>query len=222
MNPQIAPSILSADFYELRPQIESVRAAGAFVLHVDVMDGMFVPNISVGLPVVKSLSKSCGMKLDVHLMINAPERYVEAFAEAGADWITVHLEALREGERVELFKRIRALGCKAGLSIKPVTNVRELEPYAELCDVILLMTVPPGFGGQTYDPNSNARIAEARAMIDRLNPECILSVDGGIDTQTINGAYKAGARLFVAGSAVFDKPDAGAEVARLLEIASRP
>ena len=216
MKPRIAPSILAMDFYNPRPQIAAVRAAGAEILHVDVMDGIFVPNISVGVPVVRSLSRSCGMTTDVHLMISGPERYINAFAEAGADWLTVHLEAA--GNAGALLRQIRSAGLKAGLAINPDTAVRELEPYAHMCDVILVMTVPPGFGGQGYGPESNARIAEARALIDRLNPGCVLSVDGGINAVTIGGAYKAGARLFAAGTAVFGEPDPGAAFRDLLSL----
>ena len=217
MEPQIAPSILSADFYDPRPQIESVRAAGAEILHVDIMDGLFVPNISVGVPVVKSLSRKCGMTLDVHLMVSDPGRYIDAFAEAGADWLTVHLEV---GDTADLLRRIRSTGRKAGLAINPGTPVSGLEPYIPMCDIVLIMTVQPGFGGQSFGLESETRIAEARALADWLNPDCVLSVDGGINAGTIGGAYRAGARLFAAGTAVFDAPDPGAAVRDLLKLCS--
>lgn len=218
MKLQIAPSLLAANFYNLKPQLESVKNAGASILHVDVMDGVFVPNISIGVPVVKSLSDTCGMTLDVHLMITEPKRYLKKFADAGADWLTVHYEAIPRDELGGVLSDIRALGCKAGLSIKPDTSVTVLREYAAKCDLILIMTVPPGFGGQPYDPNGNARIAEARRIINAKNPDCILSVDGGIDSDTIKGAYKAGVNLVVSGSAVFGKPDAGEAIKELLGI----
>ncbi|MCL1819859.1 MAG: ribulose-phosphate 3-epimerase [Oscillospiraceae bacterium] len=218
MTPQIAPSLLAANFYDLKPQLEAVKAAGASVLHIDVMDGMFVPNISVGIPVIESLAKTSGMTLDVHLMINNPDRYIKAFAEAGGDWLTVHYEAVPVNELRGLLAEIRDMGLKAGLSVKPDTDTDVIEDYAELCDLILIMTVPPGFGGQHYDPDGNARIARVRAILDKKNPGCILSVDGGIDRHTIAGAHRAGADLFVAGSAVFGEPDAGEAVKELLSI----
>jgi ribulose-phosphate 3-epimerase len=218
MKPQIAPSVLAANFYELKPQLEAVKAAGASVLHVDVMDGIFVPNISIGVPVVASLSKHSGMTLDVHLMIDDPKRYIKAFANAGADWLTVHYEAVPEDELRQLLKDMRALGLKVGLSIKLDTPVNALAFYVEFCDIVLIMTVPPGFGGQVYDPNGDSRIHTARKMLDRVNPDCILSVDGGIDMNTIAGAHNAGAELFVAGSSVFGKPDAGSAVRELMTV----
>ena len=217
MKPQIAPSVLAANFYELKPQLESVKAAGASVLHVDVMDGMFVPNISIGVPVVAALSKYSGMTLDVHLMIDDPKRYIKAFADAGADWVTVHYEAVPQGELEKLLLDIRVLGIKAGLSVKPDTPVSVLEKYVELCDLVLIMTVPPGFGGQSYDVNGDDRIHAARDILDKLNPGCILAVDGGVDKNTIAGAHKAGAELLVAGSSVFGAPDAGEAVRELLD-----
>lgn len=218
MKLQIAPSLLAANFYNLKTQLESVMNAGASVLHVDVMDGIFVPNISIGVPVVENLSQTCGMTLDVHLMITEPKRYIKRFAEAGANWLTVHYEAIPREDLGGVLSDIRALGCKAGLSIKPDTSVSVLEDYAAQCDLILIMTVPPGFGGQLYDPNGNARVAEARGIINAKNPDCMLSVDGGVDVDTARGAYKAGVNLLVSGSAVFGKPDAGKAVKELLEI----
>ncbi|GHU94050.1 ribulose-phosphate 3-epimerase [Clostridia bacterium] len=198
----IVPSILSADLYDLRTQLDALKAVGMEVVHVDVMDGQFVPNLSFGLPMVHAL-RGHGFKLDVHLMIEKPERYVEEFIEAGADFLTVHYEAVPRGALAGVLREIRAHGAKAGLSLRPDTPVASVSEFLELCDLLLVMTVPPGFGAQHFDPNGTSRISEARKLIDELQPECILEVDGGIDCGTIGAAYAAGARLFVAGSAVF-------------------
>lgn len=218
MTLEIAPSLLAADFYELRPQLEALREAGITILHVDVMDGCFVPNISIGIPVVESLKK-CGLLLDVHLMIVSPERYIEQFVAAGAHDVTIHLESVPIAELPAILGNIRRLGAKAGVSIKPQTPVNALLPVLPLCDLVLLMTVEPGFGGQSYDKNGDRRIAQLRQLIDEHHPTCVLSVDGGINLETIHGAYHAGARRLVAGSAVFGSVNVKEAVAGLVKAA---
>ncbi len=216
MFPQIAPSLLAADFYNLAPQLEAVAQAGVSMLHVDVMDGHFVPNISLGMPVIAAIAKKSGLQLDVHLMITDPARYLKQFVDAGAHWLTVHYEAIAPESIIGVLTDIRQLGVKAGLSIRPDTDVAVLRAYVPHCDMVLMMTVQPGFGGQRYDVNGDARIRQASEICKALNPNCVLSVDGGIDTTTIGGAFQSGAQLLVAGSAVFGTPDPAAAVRNLL------
>src|SRR3954466_4147228 len=202
---RVAPSILSADFSRLGEQIELVMDAGARVMHVDVMDGHFVPPITIGpliVDAIRDLVKERGGILDVHLMIERPERQVEAFAKAGADVITIHPEAtpnIHYG-----LKLIRELGCAAGVVINPGTPVEAVEPVKEIVDLCLLMSVNPGWGGQKYIPTSTERLRRLRAL---LPPEVVLEIDGGISLETIDEARDAGADLFVAGSAVFGAAD---------------
>ena len=202
---EIAPSLLSADFSRLAEQVETVMDAGARVMHVDVMDGHFVPPITIGpliVDAIRDLVKGRGGILDVHLMIERPERQVEAFAKAGADVITIHPEAtpnIHYG-----LKLIRELGCKAGVVINPGTPVSAVEPVAEIIDLCLLMSVNPGWGGQKYIPTSTKRMAALKAM---LPPEVVLEIDGGIGLDTIDEARDAGTDVFVAGSAVFSQAD---------------
>lgn len=198
----IAPSILSADFWCLGEQIKAVERSEAEYLHIDVMDGVFVPSISFGMPVIKSIRRKTDLFFDVHLMIVEPIRYIEEFAACGADMITFHLEAA--GDRVqETIDKIHESGCKAGLSIKPDTSVLELKPYLDSVDMILIMTVEPGFGGQKYIPESTDKIRCTRTMIEASGRSIDLEVDGGINTETIGLVTEAGANVIVAGSAVF-------------------
>ncbi len=198
---KIAPSILAADFLRLGEQVKAVGEAGADRLHFDVMDGVFVPNISFGLPVITALRPATRLPLEAHLMIVHPERYVEPFRRAGADTIIVHQEASPHLD--SLLHQIKNLGAKSGIALNPSTPVATLEYVVELLDLILVMTVNPGFGGQSFIDYCLKKIQEARQMIDQRNPQCDLEVDGGIDPRTAPSVVAAGARVLVAGTAVF-------------------
>lgn len=198
---QIAPSILSADFSRLGEEIRAVEDAGADMIHVDVMDGHFVPNLTIGPPVVASIKKITHLPLDVHLMIEDPDRYVKNFADAGSDIITVHAEAAIHLHRT--VHLIRELGVRAGVSVNPATPLAEIEEVLGDIDLLLIMTVNPGFGGQTFIESMLPKIRKARTMLDRLSPDVLLEVDGGITLQNIGTVNEAGADLFVAGSAIF-------------------
>ena len=205
---KIAPSILSADFANLERDIR--RIASADYVHVDVMDGLFVPNISIGIPVVKAIRPVTSLPLDVHLMIDRPVRYVEQFVKAGADWLTIHVEADQPQNTLEALDKIRALGCKAAISLKPKTPAEAALPYLAKCDMILVMTVEPGFGGQSFMADMMPKLKALRAMLDEVNPACILEVDGGVDANTCAVCKENGAEVLVAGSAFFkaeDKPN---------------
>ena len=197
----LSPSILAADFSILGEQIKEAAAAGAEYLHIDVMDGVFVPSISFGLPVVKTIRRITNIVFDVHLMIVSPERYVKEFAQSGADSITFHLEAADDAE--ELIDHIHALGCKAGMSIKPQTPVEVVRKYLKKLDMLLVMTVEPGFGGQKYIPESTERIRQVRQMAEELQTDLDIQVDGGITQDNVKVVLDAGANVIVAGSAVF-------------------
>ena len=208
----IAPSILSADFANLERDIHDIEAHGGDWVHVDVMDGMFVPNITIGMPVVKALRQVTELPLDVHLMIREPIRYVEDFVKAGADWLTIHIEADTQEKTLEALDRIRALGCKAAISLKPGTPAEAAVPYLGKCDMILVMTVEPGMGGQAFMADMMPKLKKLRQMLDEVNPGCILEVDGGINTVTQAIVKENGAEALVAGSAYFNAEDRSAFV----------
>ena len=200
-NIQIAPSILSADFSRLGEEIKAVEKAGADIIHVDVMDGHFVPNITIGPPVVYSVRQVTRLPLDVHLMIADANRYVDAFATAGADWITVHIEACPHLHRT--VARIRELGKRPGVVLNPATPLTTLEEILVDIDLVMLMSVNPGFGGQSFIPSSVDKVRRLRVMADKLGVVLDIEVDGGIGPETIGPVVAAGATVFVAGSAVF-------------------
>ena len=206
MTVQIAPSILSADFAALGEAIAAAERGGADLIHVDVMDGHFVPNITIGPPVVTSLKRIAKVPLDVHLMIEEPDRYLEAFAEAGASMLSVHLEVLPHLHRT--VHAIQALGVKAGVVINPATPVASLTEIAGDVDYVLVMSVNPGFGGQTFIPRSESKVREVRALLDRAGNAAPVEIDGGIDRHNVGRVVAAGASIIVAGSAIFHAPDA--------------
>ena len=210
---KIAPSILSADFANLERDIQKVSSADC--LHVDVMDGAFVPNITLGVPVLKSIRRCTGMFLDVHLMVDKPARYVEAFARAGADMLSVHLEADHPTRILEALHTMEANGVKKAAALRPITKAEAVLPYIEGLDMVLVMTVEPGFGGQAFMESQLETIRQVRAIIDKYNPACELEVDGGISPQTAPLATKAGANVLVAGSAVYGAADIPAAIAAL-------
>ncbi len=204
---KVAPSILSADFASLGAEAEDIRLGGADYLHFDVMDGRFVPNISIGIPVLKSLRSATDMFIDAHLMILEPIRYAEAFCKAGADLVNVHVEADSEERILDAIDTIKSLGKKAGITLKPATPAEAVLPFIDAVDLILVMTVEPGFGGQSFMVGMLPKIESIRRLIDERHPDCELEVDGGIDAHTSALVKRAGANVLVAGSAVFKSPD---------------
>lgn len=197
----LSPSILAADFAILGEQIKEADEAGAEYIHIDVMDGVFVPSISFGMPLIESVRKVTPKIFDVHLMIVEPERYVKEFAACGADSITFHLEATEDAD--EIIDQIRSLGCKVGMSIKPKTPVEVVRKYLSKLDMLLVMTVEPGFGGQKYIPESTERIRKIRQMADEQGIDLDIQVDGGITKENVHVVLDAGANVIVAGSAIF-------------------
>ncbi|MEW5830744.1 MAG: ribulose-phosphate 3-epimerase [Chloroflexota bacterium] len=203
-NAIIAPSILSADFLRLGEQLAECEAAGAGWIHVDVMDGRFVPNISMGPVIVEACRRATQLPLDVHLMIEQPERHLEAFARAGADHLTVHVETCPHLHRT--LQQIKELGCKAGVTLNPGTPAAAIQPVLHLADLVLVMSVNPGFSGQAFLPETVAKVAEIRATLDAINSPARLEVDGGISAGTLPQMRAAGADVFVAASAIFNHP----------------
>jgi ribulose-phosphate 3-epimerase len=206
MTVRLAPSILAADFANLGAEILAATRGGADQIHVDVMDGHFVPNISIGVPVVRSLRRATDLPLDVHLMITDPDRYLEPFIDAGAGLVSVHVEVLPHLHRT--VTQIKKLGAKAGVVLNPSTPVSAIEEIASDVDFVLVMSVNPGFGGQVFIPHSLKKIAAVRALLDRAGNAAPIEVDGGIDLTTVESVVKAGARWLVAGQAVFGGDDA--------------
>ena len=215
MTVKIAPSILAADFGKLAEEVAAVEAGGADWIHVDVMDGHFVPNITIGPLVVEAVRRATRLPLDVHLMIERPERYLEAFVKAGADWVTVHQETCPHLHRT--VQQIHELGAKAGVSINPSTPLTAVAEVLPFVDLLLLMTVNPGFGGQAYIPTSTAKVAEARRLLDESGLQQVeIQVDGGVDSNTAPELVSAGVTVLVAGSAVYGHSDGPAEGVRAL------
>ena len=215
---RIAPSILSADFGRLAEEARAIEAAGADLIHVDVMDGRFVPNLTLGPPVVAALRKATALPLDVHLMIEAPERYIDAFVEAGAGWITVHAEACPHLQRV--LRQIRDAGAKPAVALNPATPLSQLDWVLEDLHLVLLMSVNPGFGGQHYIPQITRKVAELRERFDARGLDLEIEVDGGIKPANVAEVAKAGANVFVAGSAVFGAESYADAIASLRDGAS--
>ena len=204
---KVSPSILSADFVNLERDIRALTPAGADYVHVDVMDGIFVPNITIGIPVVAAIRKITELPLDVHLMIDRPIRYVDDFCKAGSDILTIHVEADSEENTLAALKRIRENGVKAAISVKPKTPAEAVLPYLPYCDLILVMTVEPGFGGQSFMDDMMPKLKRIRAYIDEKNPDCELEVDGGVNETTAMICRENGANVLVAGSAYFKAPN---------------
>lgn len=204
---KVSPSILSADFVNLERDIRALTPAGADYVHVDVMDGIFVPNITIGIPVVAAIRRITHLPLDVHLMIDRPIRYVDDFCKAGSDILTIHTEADTEENTLNALKRIRENGVKAAISIKPKTSAEAVLPFLPFCDLILVMTVEPGFGGQSFMEDMMPKLKKIREYIDAQNPSCELEVDGGVNKETAMICRENGANVLVAGSAYFKASD---------------
>ena len=211
----IAPSVLSADFGHLERDVKMVEQSAAAWIHVDVMDGLFVPNLSFGFPVLRAIRRAAAKPLDVHLMIVEPERYIARFAHEGADWITFHLEATQDA--LHCIHLIRESGAKVGVSVKPKTPIEALRPILKEVDMVLVMSVEPGFGGQKFIPESLDRIRELRRMAEELNPTLLIEVDGGISAENAGEVFDAGANVLVAGSSVFKAADPEAEIVKMLK-----
>ena len=209
---KVAPSILSADFVNLERDIRALKETGADYVHVDVMDGLFVPNITIGIPVVAAIRRITDLPLDVHLMIDRPLRYVDEFCKAGSDLLTVHVEADTEENTLAALKRIRENGVRAAISVKPKTPAEAVLPFLPYCDLILVMTVEPGFGGQSFMQDMMPKLKTIRGYIDAQNPACELEVDGGVNTETARICRENGANVLVAGSAYFKAADPAAFV----------
>jgi len=210
---KIAPSILSADFSRLGDEVRAIEKGGADVIHIDVMDGHFVPNITIGPLVVQGLKKLTSLPLDVHLMIENPERYIEVFAQAGSDWITIHAEVCPNLKR--MIKKIRQLNVRPGIVLKPATSLKTLYPVLDHLDLVLLMSVNPGFGGQSFIPSTLKKIERLRKMIDQNCYRLEIEVDGGVKVENIEEVSKAGGDIFVVGTGIFKTKDYGETIRRL-------
>ncbi|MCD6424445.1 MAG: ribulose-phosphate 3-epimerase [Anaerolineales bacterium] len=200
----LSPSILSADFTQLGDQMKQAEDAGADWFHIDVMDGHFVPNLSMGPALVNACQRATDLPLDVHLMIEEPERYLDKFAAAGASTLTVHIETCPDMDKTQ--EMIRDLGCKAGITLNPGTSAETIQPFLKNVDLVLVMSVNPGFSGQSFLPEVLPKINRIRKMLDDINPDVLIEVDGGINPETIRQTYDQGARIFVAASAIFKHP----------------
>jgi ribulose-phosphate 3-epimerase len=217
MSVRLAPSILSADFSNLGAAVAAAERGGADAIHLDVMDGHFVPNLTIGPAVVKAVSRVTRLPLEVHLMVEDPDRFLEPFARAGAGTLTVHAEVLPHLHRT--LGAIRALGCRAGVAINPSTAPAAIQEVVHLLDVVLVMSVNPGFGGQAFIPESESKIQRVRELLDRAGSVADIEVDGGVDTTTVQRVVSAGATVLVAGAAVFDTPDPEAAARHLRALA---
>lgn len=215
----IAPSILSADFSRLGEEIRAVEIAGADVIHIDVMDGHFVPNITIGPLIVAAARRVTDLPLDVHLMIKEPDKYIPSFVAAGADWITVHVETCLHLQKT--LSSIKEAGKKAGAVLNPATSLTTLDYVLEMVDVVMVMSVNPGFGGQSFIPSSLQKIRRLRALLDQVNPEAGIEVDGGVGPNTIGAIAEAGANIFVAGSAIYGQSDYRAVIAAMKQSAEQ-
>lgn len=204
---KFAPSILSADFVNLERDIREISANGGDWVHIDVMDGLFVPNLTIGIPVVKAIRGITDLTLDVHLMIDRPIRYVEHFVKAGADCLSIHIEADTQENNLAALDKIAELGGKPAIAIKPGTPAEAALPYLAKCAMVLVMTVEPGFGGQKFMADQMPKLKQLRAWLDEVNPDCVLEIDGGVDLTTAPLCQENGADVLVAGSAYFKSPD---------------